>query len=403
LVGPNPEEGFFNINDTLIWILQQQGYAFPSLTGVTRQTISGFFLMGSDGGSARYSMFDCIDGVRIIDGTGTIQDIHRSDPRWHGIGISMGLMGVVSTVNISLTTPFYYIQGMQITSPIERTSMNFRKGTRINLFGNTNKNFPSVQDYYLHGPDYTRLLWFPQKRFHRLAEWRASRYHSTGGPLPTIKPFQLIPQGSNATIAYENLKTVYQTLDRNAADTRAYYINASRILNKVQPLGIQKFFDIYYDSLPMDNKVAYSIVSYSLSELFFPVHKAKMILRRLRTYYTTHGVSASVDDPVELYIHGGSNFWLSPSYGGAMFRFGMIWPNENVAPPPSYFQQFWTLLEPYGYRCHWAKYMPANFAGPRIHQLYPKFNQWLQLRAQLDPKQIFVSSYWRRIFAIPKP
>jgi hypothetical protein len=35
--------------------------------------------------------------------------------------------------------------------------------------------------------------------------------------------------------------------------------------------------------------------------------------------------------------------------------------------------------------------------------LYPKLGEWLRIRDRMDPKQIFLSDYWRRIFEIAKP
>ena len=56
---------------SLLWQLQQKGWMFSNLGGITQQTVSGFTATGSSGGSAMYSVNDNLWGFRV----------HRPDRR----------------------------------------------------------------------------------------------------------------------------------------------------------------------------------------------------------------------------------------------------------------------------------------------------------------------------------
>ena len=57
------------------------------------------------------------------------------------------------------------------------------------------------------------------------------------------------------------------------------------------------------------------------------------------------------------------------------------------------------MLERLAFRVHWAKYLPepGSPQGPSyLAQQYPRWNDFLRLRAALDPQGTFLSTYWRR-------
>ena len=67
-------------------------------------------------------------------------------------------------------------------------------------------------------------------------------------------------------------------------------------------------------------------------------------------------------------------------------------------PDEVYFPALWEKLNKYDYRLHWGKSLSGevDFLKP----LYPRWDDWMQLRAELDPDQIFVTDYWRRHLGI---
>ena len=69
--------------------------------GITHQTVSGFALTGSAGGSTSYS-FDNMIAWHIIDGTGKERWIEKGNPDFPAVSVSMGLYGIVTKVRLQL-------------------------------------------------------------------------------------------------------------------------------------------------------------------------------------------------------------------------------------------------------------------------------------------------------------
>lgn len=63
--------------------------------------------------------------------------------------------------------------------------------------------------------------------------------------------------------------------------------------------------------------------------------------------------------------------------------------------------QFWKLFRDEGipFRLHWGKYLPeydhADWAT-YFRSQYPKWDAFVALRQQRDPKNVFLTNYWRR-------
>ncbi len=81
-----------------------------------------------------------------------------------------------------------------------------------------------------------------------------------------------------------------------------------------------------------------------------------------------------------------------------MFRVDVFWFGLNGGKPTrEFYPRFWSLLEEFSFRPHWGKTLPPASAAWQAHYRasLPMLDRFLALRAELDPKQIFVTSYWR--------
>ena len=83
--------------NNLFFQLNQKRLAIPNVPGAIHQTVAGFIATGSSGGTMQHSFDECILSVRIIDGTGKINEFNRSanlDDPFYAIPVSMGLLGM---------------------------------------------------------------------------------------------------------------------------------------------------------------------------------------------------------------------------------------------------------------------------------------------------------------------
>ena len=113
----------------------------------------------------------------------------------------------------------------------------------------------------------------------------------------------------------------------------------------------------------------------------------------------------------EIYGAKKSDFWLSMSYGEDMVRIDPYWFHWNSGDKREFFTNFWNALLPLDehVRLHWGKWLPepGQICGGKAFNLaylktaFPKMEEWLKLREIYDPKNVFLTDYWRKILEIP--
>ena len=137
------------------------------------------------------------------------------------------------------------------------------------------------------------------------------------------------------------------------------------------------------------------------TEMWVPVELAEKTVNLMQRFYEQGGYAATGFYTVELLGSPASLFWLSPGYQRASIRFNFMWFARGAADPTAYFQKFWDLFRQndLGFRPHWGKYLPAGDGGEGAAYLrgqYPKWDAFMALRKQMDPDNIFLSTYWKK-------
>jgi D-arabinono-1,4-lactone oxidase len=97
-----------------------------------------------------------------------------------------------------------------------------------------------------------------------------------------------------------------------------------------------------------------------------------------------------------------------------VFRVDPYWFADNAGSPAELlYPGFWALLRDNGipFRLHWGKHQPIYGRGDHewvdfFRSHYPRWDDFLALRAQRDPNNIFLTGYWRDRFGLwdePEP
>jgi len=449
---PYDPAGVSSWQNSLLYQLDQAGLGVADLGGIIHQAVGGFVATGSSGGSLQDSFGEAIIGLKLIDGTGKRHELTRAsgDDKFFAAGVAMGLLGIITEVTFSLVQTFN-ITGEQSTTDIDKTP--------IDLFGNGANNKPSLEKFlYQKDFPYIRLMWWPQQKVERFVVWKAKRmeagdYNAATGTPQNFKPqpywefprfgkfnFKTgrfrqsdIPSEGPAELMAEGAGGLFYSIVGNWHQAVALlkpgflvkcalkfvdWLYPKNILPAVlnafnprdtdpdpvsgKPSGPQKFWDYYWSSLPMDNRVDDKLVPTDFTEIWIPISRTAEVMSTLRDYYRKAGYKATGSFSCELYAAKKSDFWLSPSHGEDMFRVDIFWFGYNAGDPQKvYYPQFWNLLMPkFSCRFHWGKYMPVD--PSYLRQQYPKWDAFMALREEMDPQQIFVTTYWRERLGIAK-
>ena len=382
------------------------GWALPNLGGITHQTLGGFLSTGSSGGSLQYSLGDALLSFELIDGRGETRTIRRGDPQFDAVAVSLGLCGVITSVEFQCE-PWFDVIGRETTT--------HTADCEIDLFGDGPR---SLREFLTQTP-YTRLLWWPQAGVDKITVWQARRMqhtdylaqHSTPLAL-NRKPYEAIGVAgqlvADAFYSFLGLGYASSVIDHwikaITPKIAAPVINAFVPMNASQPT---LFWDYWRFGLPMDDHSSDHLMATGFTELWIPIERTQEVMVALRDHYRDNGLSATGTYACEIYGAKKSPFFLSPSYGSDMVRIDIFWFERNREDAATeFYPQFWSLLSRFGFRPHWGKTLPAAGSATGaayVREQYPRFAEFMELREQFDPDQVFVTEYWREHLGIARP
>jgi len=417
---PTETSTYFN---GLLYQMDQRGFAVPDLGGITHQTVGGFLSTGSSGGSLKYSIDDAIVAFSFVDGNGEHHHCSKNDENtdlFYAVGVSLGLLGIITHVTFECI-PRYSITGSETTT--------YEKDCEVDLFGNGSKGKPSLETF-LRDTEYTRLMWWPQKKVEKMVVWKAARvpgavptpyipkpYIETqeifGSPTPlqylgalfynavVTWPASLYDVIKNATLA-KILKPIIELIYEPFL--LPFVINIFVQNDDKKPGGKPQFFhDLWWRGLPMDNQVDDRLLDVIFTELWLPIEHTQAAMVALNNFYDKGGYKATGYFSNEVYGTKASKFWMSPAYERDVVRFDIFVYSDGRDEPYDFYTQYWELLKPFNFRAHWAKYQPGQPYSPDqlkewndyLRAQNPRWDDWMALRAKHDPDQIFVNKYWR--------
>ncbi len=463
---PYDAEGVSTLENSLLYQIAQKGWAVNDLGGITHQTVSGFALTGSAGGSTQYS-FDNIIAWYIIDGTGTARWVEVGDPHFPAVSVSMGLYGIVTKVRLQLV-PMYNVAGTEVTTQMVLDAQPSDEACPIDMFGPGKDGKPSLEQYLRETP-YTRFVWWPQKGAERAVIWKADRAPvSTPGGKPPV-PYMQFPE-SLFGLLEELLASVFFTLLGNHGVTRILqvlapsFFHAQHLLTELWSQKVGRllaglgstiiillvaailfipvlifalfpgilhalfpvlmpvfesmtkdnppttFNDYYWRSLPMDNTADDVLLGTEFTEIWVPISYAQQCMNLMQDMFTNGGSAATGYYSTEVYGGAPSSNWMSAAYTDGndefkdgVIRFDVYWFRNNEKTPnekQGFFQQYWDLFlsNNIPFRLHWGKFIPAYdfpFWAEHYRKMLPHFDDFLALRTQYDPNNIFFTEYWQ--------
>lgn len=366
--------------------LEAAGLALTTMGGVSHQTVAGFLATGSEGASLTHGFHEHVQAFTLIDGEGRTHRLTRDDEAFYAAGVSMGLFGVVSEVTLSCVERFD-LEGEERVSD--------RADAELDLFST---GADGLADFLAREP-YARILWWPQPGVDRLVVWKARR--ATGsGPARPYEAFPRVagsrlPMQAAAGLALRAIGTRPARFARPAVRGVVEGLLAPTYRAFVPVTAPQTFRDAWHRALPLDDQMEERLMPVRFTELWVDINDAAELMSRLQNLFSTRGYAATGNFVCEIYGGKRSPFWMSPGYGRDSVRVNVFWLSTNQgAPEEGMFRSIWDVARDLGARLHWGKILDPE---DRTHaQRWPRFDDFLQLRARFDPQGRLLSDYWRR-------
>lgn len=188
----------------------------------------------------------------------------------------------------------------------------------------------------------------------------------------------------------------------------------------------QAFQDWGWHGLPMDNQANDVLMPTEFTEAWVPLARTGQTMKLLREWFAAPSDDAEALARTgtyawEFYATTPARFWLNPAHSDGedewrdgVFRVDPYWFAENAADPvEGFYAGLWSLLREaeVPFRLHWGKFQPRYPEGDRtwvdfFRAQYPRWDDFLALRAERDPNNIFLTDYWRERFGLwdePRP
>ena len=202
---------------------------------------------------------------------------------------------------------------------------------------------------------------------------------------------------------YPKLVDAFVTLDKDKDDS-----------------GAQRFQDWAWHGLPMDNATNDVVLPTEFTEAWLPLARSRQVMGLLRDYFGQpkddhEALERTGTYAWEIYAVMPERFWLNAAHSSGQdewsegtLRIDAYWFAGNAADPTeTLYLGFWNLLRDAGipFRLHWAKFQPSYAPGDRtwvnfFSEQYPRWEDFLRLRAERDPNNIFLTGYWRDRFGL---
>lgn len=388
--------------------LHARGWALPNLGGITHQTVSGFFLTGSAGGSVMYGFAHCLVGLRIVDGTGQVHVLTREETpeRLDAVAVSMGLCGVITELTLECIEAYDVVGEEAI---FDDATADF------DPFADGEKGFEAL----MRREEYSRLLWWPQPGVNRFQLWTAKRMterdydgaRDAAGKLIPIVYSPIEPIAGSIEIAQRAAAMALGAL--GGWRTGLAEALTPQLVESLEWLGAEKveaallraftpitpprkFRQPWHLGLPMDDPMSDELLPTSFTELWVPLEHTGEVMRRLKKLYA-EVPGAAGHFATELYAGATSSFWMAPGHAGPTVRINPFWYDGFPGDPrATVFAHLFELFDDLGYRLHWAKALPldAQASSKQLARNFPRWNDFLAMRKALDPDGVFLTSYW---------
>ena len=398
---PRDPTGRSTLGNALCPQLHARGWALPDLGGVSHQTVAGFLATGSAGGSLRHCFADAVLALRIVDGTGEPRCFdRREDPdAFAGALVSLGLLGVVTEVTLQCE-PTYAIVGEESCRPLAEAE--------VDLFSTGESSI----DAHFKRSEYTRLLWWPEPGVDRLVVWKARRmepaeHDHASGPAAALvrKPYQpfplllgsSVPMQAAAGAALRMISRHTTTVPRAIGERLLAPVY--RAFVSVDDRGPQRFRDTWWQGLPMDDCMDERFMPVNFLEMWLPLRHAATAMQLLRARFERDGHAVTGSFAIELYPGAPASAWLSPGHGSEPSLRINVFCLETVAVAvrQRLFAAILDTLDDLEVRLHWGKhlYEQPRRTALRARARYPRWEDFMALRAACDPDDLFLSDYWK--------
>ena len=342
----------------LIDALEARGMALANIGSVTEQSIAGAIGTGTHGSGLDYgSISTQLCGFRLVTADGEVRDVTREhDPELFAAGsVSFGSLGIMTQVTLQVE-PIYDLEENSFTMPFEAVLRLAEQ-----LYG----EHPRL-----------KFWWLPHTG--NVQVYTYDKTSKPRSPRSALRDRYDRFMNDRTFVAVLGLGQRFPALvgTLNALVGSSYFKSYTRI-------------DRYDRVLSVPMPPAHLENEYGL-----PVAHTAEIMARTNDLIERRKLSVGFVNEVR-FVQADDN-WLSPAYGRDSVQFGAYTPDGRHAR--DFLEGVEDIAYELGARPHWGKDFSST--PDYLRAVFPRFDDFARLRAQLDPDGVFVNDFVTRVFGL---
>ena len=338
------------------------GLAMANLGDIDAQTISGAMSTGTHGtGAALGGLATQADALGLVCADGSVVSCSAAErpELFAAARVGLGALGVISTVTVRCV-PAFTLAADERPMPLDEVIARFGE-------------FASDNDHF-------EFYWFPYGR--KALVKRNNRISAgTSGPraMPAWRRFWEFDVMENAA---------FGTLCRLGRAAPPLIRPLNRFSSSA--LSRRSYSDVSHRVFVTPRRVRFVESEYAV-----PRESVLDVLAELRR--AVPRLADPVMFPVEVRVAAADDIWLSTAYGRDTAYVAI---HQYVGLPyQAYFDLFESVAANVGGRPHWGKMHSLD--AEQLRPRYPRFEDFLLLRREADPKGLFTNPYLDRVLGRP--
>jgi L-gulono-1,4-lactone dehydrogenase len=335
--------------------LFELGLAMPNLGDIAYQTISGAIATSTHGTGAKISgIAGQVASMRLVNGHGEIVDIGPQDnPELLNVAqVGVGALGIVTQVTLNVV-PAFRLRAVEGAQKLDALIENL--------------------DELVDSNEHFEFFWIPHTK------WALTkRNNRTSDPVH-------IP--SRAKQWYSKTFLENYAFGAVCALGRLKPSLIPRLATALPSSGQTEIVDESFRIFASERIVKFVEMEYAI-----PRQYCGEVLQRIRSMIDDKGHLISF--PVEVRFTAKDDIALSTASGRDSAYIAVhMYKGMDYEP---YFRDVANIMSDYEGRPHWGKMHFLNHN--ELSKLYPKWNEFLSTRDQLDPDRTFANAYTEQIF-----
>jgi L-gulono-1,4-lactone dehydrogenase len=335
--------------------LQARGLSLANMGDIQVQTVAGAIQTGTHGtGRDIGGMAAQVAGLELVLADGTITTCTAADsPKlFDAARVGLGALGIVTAVTFNVV-PLFLLEARE--EPMRWSEVI----SRLDELTSQNEHF----EFY----------WFPHTE-----GCLTKRNNRSAGPARPLGRMRYLLDDEFLS------NTLFGVTCRLGHAVPAVITTVNRAAGKA--LGSRSYVDAAYKVFTSPRRVRFKEQEYAI-----PRESLADVLAEIRALFARRDWRISF--PIEVRVTPGDDPWLSTAYGrrSAYIAIHVF----HASPHQEYFRDVEAVMTAAAGRPHWGKMHTRS--AQYLRQAYPKYQDFVALRDELDPERRFGNAYLAQV------